>query len=268
MILDPIITTLKKFCCDPVTKPPINPNSSKTGKPSDHLVVVMEPITATLQIQPRSYRTIESRPINFAGLKKYSHWIENCNWTDLYKCEDPNVKAQMFQNILLTKFQECFPIKIFKISCDDQPWISSELKEIDRKRKREFSKNQQSDLWTKLDEIFTEKCEIAKEKYYTNMVSDLKESNPGKWHSKLKRMSGQETGGQQNILVDELTGYSDQAQADRIANHYAEISNQYDAIKNEDFPEYQNKQFCPPTIEPWKVHKIIQSMNKKAATVT
>ena len=31
------------------------------------------------------------------------------------------------------------------------------------------------------------------------MVSDLKNSNPGKWHSKLKRTSGQETGRAQNI---------------------------------------------------------------------
>ena len=80
-------------------------------------------------------------------------------------------------------------------------------------------------------------------------------------------MSGQDTGKQQNILVEELAGYSDLEQADRIAKHYAEVSNQYDAIKKEDFPEYQNKNFCPPTIEPWKVHKIIQSMNKKSATV-
>ena len=57
------------------------------------------------------------------------------------------------------------------------------------------------------------------------MVSDLKESNPGKRHSKLKRMSGQETGRPQNILEEELQGYSD-----LIAQHYSEISSQNDAL--------------------------------------
>ena len=74
-------------------------------------------------------------------------------------------------------------------------------------------------------------------------------------------MSGQETGKAPNILVEELAGYSDQEQADKIAQHYAMISNQYEAIKTEDFPGYKNKNFCPPTIEPMKVHQTIKQMN-------
>ena len=81
-------------------------------------------------------------------------------------------------------------------------------------------------------------------------------------------MSGQETGRPQNILVEELEGYSEQEQADLIAEHYSEISNQYDALSVDDFPQYKNKEFCPPTIEPVKVYQIIKGMNKKAATVT
>ena len=56
------------------------------------------------------------------------------------------------------------PPVIVKISSDDEPWISSELKEINRKRKIDFSENYESDPWTKLDAIFTDKCEIAKER--------------------------------------------------------------------------------------------------------
>ena len=266
-ILDPIITNLRKYYCEPTTKPPINPDANKKGKPSDHLVVLMEPITATLQIQPRVYKTIETRPINFEGLQKFANWVENCSWADLYKCKDSNMKAEMFQTTLLEKYQECFPVKIVKISCEDKPWFSLKLKILDKRRKKEFAKNYKSDLWTKLNDEFLQKCSKAKESYYNNMVSDLKESNPGKWHSKLKRMSGKESGRQQNILVDELSGYSDQEQANMIAEHYASISNQYDAITADDFPEYQDKEFCPPSIEPWKVNKIIQSLNKKAATI-
>ena len=153
-----------------------------------------------------------------------------------------------------------------KISCEDKPWFTLELKKLDRKRKREFSKHYKSDLWTNLNEEFLEKCSKAKEYYYNNMVSDLKESNPGKWHSKLKRMSGQDSR-QDNILVGELSGYSNQKQADMIAEHYSAISNQYDPINEDDFLQYKSKQFCPPEIEPWEVHKTIQGMNKKAATI-
>ena len=153
-LLESIISTLKKCYCEPDTEPPINPNSIKTGKPSDHLVVVMEPITATLLIQSRQYRPVEIRPINFAGLEKCSRWVENYNWMDVYRCEGSNAKAEMIQNILAKQYYECFPIKVIKVSCDDRAWFSPELKELDRKRKREFSKNHQSDLWNWLSDDF------------------------------------------------------------------------------------------------------------------
>ena len=121
-----------------------------------------------------------------------------------------------------------------------------------------------------LSKEYDEKCEIEKQKYFDNMVADLKTSNPGKWYSKLKRMSGQEKCKQENILVDELIGLSDQEQADCIADHYSAISNQYDQVKNEDFPQYFNpiRQGAPvPKIEPLKVYQTIMKMNKNAATV-
>ena len=115
---------------------------------------------------------------------------------------------------------------------------------MDRVRKNEFSKNKQSTILTKLNNEFVLKCSDAKRKYYANIVSDLKESNPAKWHSKLKRMSGQETYRKSNIVVDELAGLPDQEQADRIAEHYAKVSNQYEDIQSEDYPEYKISSFA------------------------
>ena len=266
-ILDPIITTLKQFYCEPTTKPPINPNSSQTGKPSDHLVVLWEPLGALQQIQARKYRTLETRPIDFSGLQKFSSWIENYNWTTFYKSNGANNKAYILQNLLLEKYYEYFPVKVIKLSGDDKPWFNQELKQLDRRQKREYYKHNKSNHWKELNKIFLEKCKKAKEYYYKNIVEDLKESDSRKWHSKLKRMTGQEKVKQHNILVEDLIGFSDQEQADKIAEHYASISNKYDAIKPEEFIEYLNPPNCPPIIEPMKVYKVIEGMNKKAATV-
>ena len=70
---------------------------------------------------------------------------------------------------------------------------------------------------------FLIKAKEEKENYYTNIVSDLKTSNVSQWFSKVKRMSGQEEDRSDNT-VDELLGYSDQDQAEIIADHYAGIS--------------------------------------------
>ena len=171
------------------------------------------------------------------------------------------------QNLLVEKYYECFPMKILKLSDDDKPWFSQELKKLGRMRKREYSRHNKSSLWEKLNSEFLQKCKIEKERYYKNIVEDLKESEPGKWHSKLKRMTGQDKLKSQNILIEELLGCSDQEQADIIAEHYSEISNQYDEINPDDFTEYLDSNCSPPVIEPLKVYQVIESMNKKAATV-
>ena len=134
----------------------------------------------------------------------------------------------------MTKFHECFPIKTMKLSSDDEPWVTSKIKQLDRLQKREFSKNQQSEKWTKLNSLFLKKCDEEKKKYAEKIVSDLKSSNPSKWYSKLKRMSGQSKNNDE-VNVSELDGIYDKLQAEIIADYNAEISNQYEPIKNEDF---------------------------------
>ena len=198
---------------------------------------MFEPYTATLEIPPRLYKTVESRPINLEGLKKFSSWIENNNWIQLYKAKGVDKKAELLQNLLVSKYQECFPVKILKISCEDKPWVTSDIKKLDRKRKREFSKHHKSELWKKLDEEFLEKCKKAKAKYYSCIVSNLKESNPGKWHSNVKRMSGKNPEQSLNIQIDQLNGYSDLDQANIIAEHYVKISNLYDPVNEDDFSD-------------------------------
>ena len=170
----------------------------------------------------------------------------------------------------MENYKRCFPTKSLKICDEDRPWFSADLKTLDRKMKREFSKNKQSKKWQKMNEEFLEKCSDEKLKYHENVVNDLKASNPGKWYSKVKRMSGLASSKVQNILVDELIGLSDHEQAECIASHYSAISNEYEAIQPEDFPEYFNPNLSGksvPSIEPFKVYQTIQKMNQNAATV-
>ena len=267
-ILDPIITTLWKYYQQPVTKPPINPNVNGKGKPSDHLIVLMKPLSSVLDIQPRNYYFVKTRPITQSGTDKFGRWIIGHNWQDLYKCVNVQDKAEMLQKTVVQKYDEYFPMKIRKFSTDDEPWVTERIKQLDRSRKREFYKNHQSKKWQNLNDEFLDKCCEEKEKYFENIVADLKTSNPSKWYSKLKRMSGQGRESESEINVAELDGIYDKLQAEIIADHYAQISNQYEPIKSEDFQEYlDQKQISPVIIEPEKIVKIISKMNHKAATL-
>ena len=194
-ILDPIITTLG-------TKPPIDPDTD-SGKPSDHLIVLMLPLISALQIPPRVYRTVVTRPLTQSGVEKFANWIENYSWAEIYECEDGHRMAELFQNVLLDNYKRIFPIKTLKVCDEDRPWITTDLKRLSRQVKREYFKNRKSEKWLRLKAQFEEKCSLEKQRYYDNIVSDLKMSNPGQWYSKVKRMSGKIENKQQNILVDE-----------------------------------------------------------------
>ena len=90
--------------------------------------------------------------------------------------------------IKLDQFDECFPTKTIKVTTDDQPFFTPELKVLDRKRKKEFWRNRKSSKWRKLHKEYQRKVKKAKSSYYNNIVKDLKLSKPGEWYSKLKRM--------------------------------------------------------------------------------
>ena len=49
-------------------------------------------------------------------------------------------------------------------------WVTPEIKEIDRKKKREYVKHRKSEKWRRLNEAFQTKCNQAKSCYYTKIV--------------------------------------------------------------------------------------------------
>ena len=167
-ILDPIITTMRKFYLDPVTKPPIR-NDEGNGQPSDHLIVLFEPISRLVDCQPRVYETIQFRPITDSGILMFGQWLSDQTWDEIYSNQDCNKKAEVFQKLLVAEFQKVFPLKSMKACAEDKPWFSKSLKLLDRKRKREFSKNYKSEKWQQLNSEFKEKCVNEKKNYYQGL---------------------------------------------------------------------------------------------------
>ena len=157
-MLDPIITTMARYFEEPVTIPPINLNPNSKGKPSNHLVVLMRPISSSLSIPQRTYKTVRTQPITESGIQLFRQWIEDYRWVELYSCTSAHKKAEIIQQTLMENYMRCFPIKTAKFSSDDSPWVTKCLKKLDRLRKREFCKNKQSAKWERLNNAFRAKA--------------------------------------------------------------------------------------------------------------
>ena len=179
-MLDPIITTLSIFYQEPVCLPPLDPDPDKNGAPADHMIVHMEPINSINNNPARKIKTVKYRPLPETGIKEMGNWIVNHNWAGVYSATTAHEKANIFQTTLLEKLDTFLPKKVVKFTSEDQVWATPEIKDISRRKRREYYKNRRSPKWKTLNKLFNEKCKTAKESYYINIVSDLKCSNPGR----------------------------------------------------------------------------------------
>ena len=56
-------------------------------------------------------------------------------------------------------------------------------------RKREFTKNRRSPRYLRLQQEFKTKCSKSKKDFFRKMTQQVKEANPSRWYSILKRIS-------------------------------------------------------------------------------
>ena len=216
----------------------------KNGTKSDHKIVIARPINEINNRCGREYKKIKFRPFPESGMNKMKEWFISQTWDEVYQAESAHSKAEVFQNKLINILDEIFPEKERKISSDDQPWITHQLKKLDRRRRRIYNKQRRSEKWHSLNKQFKEEAKLAKTKFY--------KKNPGQWYSALKRITSNDQMSQQ-LNIDEISHLPDQEQAEIIADKFSSIQNEYEELKAEDIsiPEFSENdvpQFLPAQV--------------------
>ena len=96
------------------------------------------------------------------------------------KKNDPSDQVRNMESKLMEYLESCLPQKKLKLSSFEKPWISYELKYLDRRKKREYSKNGRSEKFLFLKAKFDKKYKEAARRYINKNVSELKITNPSK----------------------------------------------------------------------------------------
>ena len=102
--------------------------------------------------------------------------------------------------------------------------------------------------------------------FYTEFVSVLKLSDPGKWYSMAKKIGALDQMAAGDIQVESLAGLSNLESAKRIADHFAAISNQYDPIDISQLPCYLPA-LPPPQVTEHDVYLRINRLKKTKSTL-
>ena len=266
-ILDPIITTLSAFYQVPQCLPPLDPDPDSNGKPSDHMMVVMPPITMINNKPDRTTKRVMFRPITDIGLQKMKQWLENESWDEIASINCANQKAEKLQGILMNKYFEYFPEKSRIISSDSQPFYTDKLSRLKRKKSREYNKHRRSAKWNKMEVIYNQELAKAKKGYYKKKRKNLRKAKPGKWYSEFKKLTRFDQQISENIIVECIKDLPVSEQAELIADKFAQVSQEYEKLKTEDIkiPAFSENEIPQFTEE--EVQMILSEMDPNKSNV-
>ena len=259
-ILDNIITDMSKWYQVPECLPPLDADHGSGGKPSDHQIVVWQPVSVLNNKPARVTRDILVRPMKQSGIDLFGHWLSNQSWCEIFEAESVDLKTEIFQNVLLQKLEEFLPKKLRKVSTDDQPFCTEEMKRLKRSKSREFHKNRCSLKWRELNDRYKKAVRSAKRNYYKDVINDLKTSKISQWYSKLKRLCSFDQKKSEPVVVESIKHLTVQEQAEAIADKFSRVSQEYDPLKNEDIevPEFDEETI--PCFLPSDVQKNLESI--------
>ena len=232
-ILDVLLTNLHEYYNIPLVVPPVPADNPLQGKPSDHSVPLARPHT-TSGVNMNEYRTKISRPMPDSGIRQFGQWIINEEWDCFVPEGKPSEQACAMQKLLEGKMDEIFPTKTVKISNKDKMWIDAELKQLDRQKKRIYSKEGKSKKYLELKEKFASKYAKGAADYLEKNVRALKESDPGKAYATLKRMGAQPgdnlDDGSFSLIEHLEANLTSKQSVEKIAEHFSRISQEYPAL--------------------------------------
>ena len=257
--LEMILTDMHSFYHPPATFPPLEVDVNEKGKNSDHEIVVMAPLSNSAFKTQRIKREIVVRPLHPQNILDFGKEITAHDWKEVLEANNVDDKVTNFHQTLHQWLEKFFPEKMVKISSLDRKWMTPNLKILLRRKQREFLKNRKSSKWRNLDRRFKKLKRSSIKNFYSKFVSDLKQSDPGKWYQMAKRLGSvdQMTDGQ--IQVNELADYSDQESANKIAEHFAAVSNTYNPIDIESLPCYLPAQL-PPQVDNYRVYQKLSQL--------
>ena len=264
--LEVILTDLHTLYHPPTTLPPLEVDQDKQGKSSDHNIVVLAPVSNSLYNMKRKKRTVKTRPLPESNIVKFEQALISYPWEEHFHNKTINEKVQIFHQCLRSHLDKFFPEKTTKMSDLDKDWMSPELKQLHRAMQREYYKHRKSAKYRILQRRFKKLKRKVVKNFYSSFVSDLKIVNPGKWYQMAKRIGAVNKMSGGDISVESLSGLDNAQSAQKIAEHFSFISNEYNPIDNHQLPCYLPS-LPPPQVQEHEVYERLCKIKKTRSTL-
>ena len=264
--LEIILTDLHTLFHPPTTLPPLQVDADKPGQDSDHNTVVFAPKNNNQYKSQVKKKTIKTRPLPESKIFSFENDLIRYPWDEVLSGQSVDEQVETFHSFLRSNLEKHFPEKITKISNLDKNWMSPELKQLHRAMQREFYKNRKSRKHRKLKKKFKKLKKKSIKSFYSDFVSNLKLTDPGKWYAMAKKIGAINDVNGGDIKVESLSHLTNKECADKIAQHFAAVSNEYLPIDNTQLPCYLPAP-PPPQVKEIDVYQRIIRIKKTKSTL-
>ena len=278
-IHDVILTNMSHLYSVPYIAPAVQPDVPGHGVPSDHDLAVAVPLAGAGEgAVTRAYTIKSSRPLPDSKIREFGQWIMTEDWSALRGNISTSEQATILKQISEHQMDKFFPTKQCRVSNTDKPWITREIKQLDRWKKQEYRKHGKSSKYLNLLKSYDIKFKNSAKKHLRRNVTDLMEAAPGKAWATLKRMGAQpgDCGGEEAFTLTEHLeqNLTLEQSLEKIVKYFSELSCQHPPLNVELLPERVkmklNSQANPneiPEISPQEIWEIQRGRNKTQSAV-
>ena len=133
--------------------PPLLPDDPASGKPGDHRVPVLYPLDNHNIQNKEEYRERTTRPLPDSGVWVFGTMMITEDWEDVREDDTTTKQDEALQSLLTRMLDKSCPTKTVLLRLWDKPYITRELKILDRQRKREYRLFGKSLKYLQLNEV-------------------------------------------------------------------------------------------------------------------
>ena len=227
------ITDNQSYFETPIVPPIDVDDPRKGGVPSDHMGVVVTPIyNDGLKInRQRVTRTV--RPITDSAIKNIGQVFCTEEWKFMNPELDSTKLTELFEFYTGGIIDTFCPLKTISERPGENPFMREDMKILKRKIMREYEKRGKSPAYFEMKKSLEEKIKSEKIKYKDKILSEVNSGTRNSAYAALKKLGarpGDYKAGLFTLPEHTDLGLSAVESAERIADHFAAISNTYEPI--------------------------------------
>ena len=279
-IYDILLTNMGSYYSVPYVAKAVQPDEPANGAvPSDHDCAVAEPLAGAGGTSTREYTVRSSQPFPQSGINTFGAWLHSVEWSEEANNEqDATQMALTIEARLGRQVKMVFPTKTVRVTNDDKPFISAQIKKLDKYVKKEYRMRGKSPKYLRLKSAYDETFKKAATHYLDTCVSEMMEEAPGKAYRAMKKLGArpgdmdQEDGFTLTSHIEE--NLTPKQSVERLADYFSKISQQYSPLDIQSLPEnVRIKLEAPinpaeiPQIEVFQVWEMMKSGRKTMSSV-